>query len=87
MYPVLGTPGILKFARPSGQTGQSVFAGRKWDGQKVLWVAAPSYEGSVLIRGRQWDGSHAIGFGPGAVPIADLQLRAAGATSPGEPPG
>jgi hypothetical protein len=73
VYPVLGTSGVLNFHRAGPRTSQSVFADGKWGGQKVLYVAAPSYQGPVLIRGRQLDGPNAIGFGRAAVPLADMQ--------------
>ena len=87
VYPIIGDSGVLRFNYPASQSSQSPFAGSKWGGQKVLWVAAPSYRGPVLMRGRQLDGPHAIGFGAAAVPVADMQLLAPGASSPGEPPG
>lgn len=87
MYPVFGDQGVLHFNPPAPQTSQSLFAGSEWGGQKVLWVAAPSYRGPVLIRGRQLDGPHAIGFGRARVPFAEMELLAPGASSPGEPSG
>jgi hypothetical protein len=35
----------------------------KWSGQKVLWVAPPSFEGRVLVRGRRLDGRYLLRFG------------------------
>lgn len=87
VYPVIGDSGVLSFNYPASQTSQSLSAGGNWGGQKVLWVAAASYRGPVLIRGRQLGGRNAIGFGLAAVPVADMQLLAPGASSPGEPPG
>lgn len=87
VYPVFGDHGVLRFNPPGSQTGQSLFAGSQWGGQKVLWVGAPSYRGPVLIRGRQLNGPLAIGFGRAAVPLAAMQLLAPGASSAGEPPG
>jgi hypothetical protein len=63
----LGTLGILKF-RP--------FHGSDWGGQKVLWAAAPSYDGAILIRGGRVNGDGGVGFnmnGDGP-PLAELQL-------------
>jgi hypothetical protein len=59
------------------------FDGSNWGGQKVLWVAAPDYDGPVLIRGGRLDGVGAAGFnvnGDGQ-PLAELQLP------PGSEPG
>ncbi len=63
----LGTHAILRF-RP--------FHGSDWGGQKVLWVAAPSYDGPILIRGGRVDGDGGVGFNlPGTrSPLAELQL-------------
>lgn len=79
--------GALGFVYPPPRTGRDLFAGSEWGGEKVPLFAAPSYRGPVLIRGRQLDGPHAVGFGGDRVPIAELQLLAAGAFSPGEPKG
>lgn len=87
VYPVLGDAGVLGFHYPPPPTSKRSLAGSQWGGQKVLWVAASSYRGPVLIRGRQLDGPHAVGFGGARVPVAEMQLLAAGASSPGEPPG
>jgi hypothetical protein len=54
------------------------FVGSDWQGGRVTWNAASSYQDPVLIRGRQLDGSHAIGFGEGHVPYDELQLNAPG---------
>ncbi|MEA2300920.1 MAG: hypothetical protein QOE44_1455 [Solirubrobacteraceae bacterium] len=83
VYPVLGSE-ALSYASPSPRSG---FAGSRWGGGKVLWVADPGYRGPVLIRGRQEDGPHAVGFGGDRVPVAEVQLLAPGAVSPGEPSG
>ena len=71
---------ILPLARTS-------FAGSRWTGAKVLWVAAATYAGPVLIRGRQLDGPRAVGFGRGAVPLREMQLLRPGARSADEPTG
>lgn len=42
---------------------------------KVLWIAAPQYDGPVLVRGRQVDGRHRIRFGLGASPSGEFQFR------------
>lgn len=44
----------------------------------MIWSAASSYGGPVLVRGRQLDGSGAVGFGEGHVPYDQLQLPAGG---------
>lgn len=52
------------------------FPGSDWGGQKVLWVAAPDYDGPVLIRGGRVDGDDGVGFnvnGSGP-PLEELQL-------------
>src|SRR5438309_2113835 len=63
----LGDQSILRFRR---------FAGSSWGGQKVLWVAAPSYGGPVLIRGARIDGPGGVGFNLGGDgrPLAEMQL-------------
>lgn len=89
VYPVLVPDHVspFKFVYPPPHGGQANFAGSQWGGDKVLWVAAASYRGPVLIRGRQLDGSHAVGFGGDVVPNAELQLLAPGGSSSGEPEG
>lgn len=87
VYPVNGDAGVLTFHYPT-RSAESLFpSGSQWGGQKVLWIAGASYRGPVLIRGRQLDGPHAVGFGRARVPVDEMQLQAAGATSPGEPEG
>jgi hypothetical protein len=68
----LGEQGTLKFRH---------FPGSEWGGQKVLWVAAPGYDGPVLIRGGRVDGAGGVGFnlnGDGP-PLRELQLPPASA--------
>jgi hypothetical protein len=63
----LGTAALLRYRR---------FGRSRWGGQKVLWVAAPSYAGPALIRGGRLDGPGSVGFnmnGDGP-PLAELQL-------------
>lgn len=51
----------------------------------MIWTAAASYQGPILIRGRELgragagDAAGAVGFGKGAVPYDELQLSAPGA--------
>lgn len=66
---------------------RGAFAGSRWTGAKVLWVADATYAGPVLIRGRQLDGPRAVGFGSGVVPLRELQLLRPGARSADEPTG
>jgi hypothetical protein len=63
----LGEHAVLRFRR---------FRGSDWGGQKVLWVAAPGYDGPALIRGGRLDANGGVGFnvhgnGP---PLQELQL-------------
>lgn len=60
------------------------FAGRAWGGSKVLWVVAPSYQGSIRIRGHLVDGKESVRFGTSRVPNRVLRLSGAGARSPGQ---
>lgn len=55
------------------------FPGSQWAGARVIWTAATSYEGPILIRGRELGASGAVGFGSGRVPYDELQLSAPGA--------
>jgi hypothetical protein len=45
-----------------------------WGGQKVLWLGAPTYSGTVLIRGTRLDGDSPVRFqlggGNPALPVA-----------------
>ena len=74
VYPVGAHP-ALHFNYPPLPT--QIWHGSKWGGQKVLWIARPSYRGRVLIRGRQLDGGHGIRFGRGLQPTRDDALCAA----------
>ena len=71
-----GWPGALAFTYPP--TRQSLFYGSRWGGQKVMWLASPSYHGPVLIRGLELDGPWRVGFSTGDSPaptaFAELQL-------------
>jgi len=88
IYPVgLDAGGVLHFRYAPPSSGTNLFGGSRWGGQKVLWVGAASYRGPVLIRGRELDGPRVVGFGPDRVPVAEMQLLAAGASSSGEPEG
>jgi hypothetical protein len=58
---------------------------RPWGGQKVLWVASPSYAGPILIRGHQLGGRWWLGFdGAGGRPYSELRFVRATA-NPGHP--
>ncbi len=51
------------------------FHGSDWGVQKVLWVAAPDYDGPILIRGGRVDGEGGVGFNIGAGrTLAEIQL-------------
>jgi hypothetical protein len=63
------------------------FIGSSWKGARVVWSAASSYRGPVLIRGRQLGGSGAVGFGEGHTPYDELQLLASGTGAPPAPNG
>ena len=46
-----------------------------WTGQKVLWVAAPGYQGLIRIRGHQLDGRWWVGFdGWRGRPYSEMRL-------------
>lgn len=62
---------------PFGDSTLRIAGGRiegGWIYAKVLWIAAPSYRGPVLIRGRQIDGTSWLGFARGPRPLSELQL-------------
>jgi hypothetical protein len=58
---------VLAFEYPPPKN--SLFAGSKWGGQKVLWVSNPNYDGPILIRGRQLDGANPVRFGQGGTTL------------------
>lgn len=74
----LGTTSTLRYREFGSSSSPAA-----WGGNKVLWVAARSYRGPILIRGMQVDGDRAVGFdlGGDAVPTAELRLP------PGAPAG
>jgi hypothetical protein len=80
IYPVGGFP-TLTFIYPPQP--EQLWYGSQWSGQKVLWIARPSYRGRVLIRGRQLDGIHNVRFGSGLDPSREMRLRSVGGSSPG----
>jgi hypothetical protein len=80
VYPIGGFP-TLTFIYPP-QPDQFWY-GSNWSGNKVLWIARPSYRGRVLIRGRQLDGNHDARFGSGLTPSREMRLRSVGGSSPG----
>jgi hypothetical protein len=67
----LGPTSTLRYGSFSGYPSHT-----QWGGQKVLWVAAGSYTGPILIRGMQVDGHHGVGFNVGGpqAPLVELQL-------------
>jgi hypothetical protein len=85
VYPVLGS--VLGFVFPPPAGGSALFAGSAWGGTKVLWIAASSYRGPVLIRGRELGGPHEVRFGAARIPAAEMRLSVPGAYSVGEPAG
>jgi hypothetical protein len=85
VYPVLGSGLGFVYSPPAG--GTALFAGSQWGGTKVLWTAASSYRGPVLIRGRELDGPHEVRFGDARIPAAEMRLSVPGAYSVGEPAG
>jgi hypothetical protein len=80
VYPLGGFP-TLTFIYPPEP--QQEWYGSEWSGQKVLWIARPSYRGPVLIRGRQLDGIHNVRFGRRLNPSREMRLRSVGGSSPG----
>lgn len=75
VYPVgFSRRGVLRFEYPPPKN--SLFAGSRWGGQKVLWVSDPKYDGPILIRGQQLDGPNQLRFGEGSAAI--LQALAFG---------
>ncbi len=77
----VGVPnGVLAFTAPTSGP-LNAFPGSKWGGSKVLWAAAPSVHGDVLIRGRQLGGPGEMRFGLGTTPEPQLLLRASDAVS------
>lgn len=59
----LGGKAVLPFEYPPSK--RSIFFGSGWGGNKVLWIASPSYAGPVLIRGEQLNGPQVVGFSLG----------------------
>ncbi len=68
VYPVgFGTAGVFDLAGAQEEGG--------WLYAKVLWVAAPSFRGPVLVRGRRLDASGDLRFERGPDPVAELTLH------------
>jgi hypothetical protein len=61
VYPVGIPDGLLQFIYPPVKT--QLWYPTDWGGQKVLWVADPSYDGAILIRGGRIDAPGRLGFG------------------------
>jgi hypothetical protein len=80
VYPIGGYP-TLTFIYPPQR--QQIWYASEWSGQKVLWIARPTYRGPVLIRGRQLDGPNALRFGRDLNPSREMRLRSVGGSSPG----
>jgi hypothetical protein len=80
VYPIGGFP-TLTFTYPPQR--YQLWYGSSWSGNKVLWIARPSYRGRVLIRGRQLDGSRDARFGSGLNPSRELRLSSVGGSSAG----
>jgi hypothetical protein len=55
-----------------------LFGGSVWGGQALQWLGAPSYHGPVLIRGRKLTSHDELGFGGGAVPLAEMDVPPGG---------
>jgi hypothetical protein len=60
---------------------KQLWYGSKWGGQKVLWIARPTYRGPVLIRGRQLDGPHELRFERGLSPVREMRLASIGGST------
>jgi hypothetical protein len=80
VYAIGGFPTLTFIYPPQPDQG---WYGSKWSGNKVLWIARPSYRERVLIRSRQLDGSHEARFGSGLSPSREMRLRSVGGSSPG----
>ena len=66
-----------------GTTGGQALGGTSdgiWHQVKVLWVAAPTYQGPVLVRGRRIDRPGAVRFALGGAPVDVLELSEGGPT-------
>lgn len=73
LYPVgLGVEGTM-------YTGGALEEGG-WLLMKVLWIAAPQFEGPALVRGGRIDGAGELRFGEGPKPSNELRLQADKAT-------
>jgi hypothetical protein len=76
VYPVIGDyagpSGVLTFSYP--RPGDFL-AGSGFEGQKVLWIGAPSYRGPILIRGGELGGHRPVKFDQGTqVLFPELQF-------------
>jgi hypothetical protein len=77
VYPIYGADDLF--------AGEQTLFPAPWLGRKVLWIAAPTYTGPVLVRGRQLDGPNEVRFGSGPAPVAELQLETAAASGSAPP--
>jgi hypothetical protein len=66
---------------PSAGLGFRGVSGSQWRIAEVTWRVPASYAGPLLIRGAMLGGGP-LGFGTGAVPYDELQLRAGGQAAP-----
>lgn len=74
-YPVFpGAPKRAEVTFDYPPPGDSVFAGSRWGGQKVLWFLLPGHGARVLVRGRQLDGPFRIRFDNGRLPTRELKV-------------
>lgn len=81
---VFGHGPVFASASPGAHTGSplplepvtvaTVAGASRWKEFKVLWSAAPRYDGPLLIRGRRLDGGALLGFGQARTPVDELQL-------------
>jgi hypothetical protein len=78
VYPVGAYP-ALWFSYPP--TRQQLWYGSRWSGQKILWIARPSYRGPVLIRGRRLDGPEELRFERGLNPEREMLLKSVDGSS------
>jgi hypothetical protein len=81
--PVYAIGGFPKLGFIYPPQPNQLWYGSKWSGNKVLWIARPSYRGPVLIRGRQLDGTNDVRFERGLNPSREMRLPSVGGTSPG----
>jgi hypothetical protein len=74
VYPVGIPHGLLEFIYAPVKT--QLWYPTDWGGEKVLWVADPSYAGPILIRGGRIDAPGRLGFGDQSMPDWKLSFPA-----------